>query len=59
MVEWLKDYVAAIGSYTQHFDLVYRTWLNCRPGKALRWKVETTSWKDQGVVCGKTPPPRL
>jgi hypothetical protein len=36
MTEWLKDHVAAIGSQTQHFGLVDRTWLNWRPGRALR-----------------------
>jgi hypothetical protein len=41
MVEWSEDHVAAIGPYTQHFGLVDRTWLNWRPGGALRWKVET------------------
>jgi hypothetical protein len=36
-----------------------RTWLNWRPGGALRWKVETTGWEGRGVVCGKPAPPRL
>jgi hypothetical protein len=28
MDEWSKDHVAAIGSLTQHFSLVVKTWLN-------------------------------
>jgi hypothetical protein len=51
--------MAAIGSNTQHFGLVDRTWLNYRPGGTLRWKVEITSWEGRGVVCGKPTPPRL
>jgi hypothetical protein len=59
MAEWLEDHVPAIGFYTQHFGLVDRTWLNWRAGGALRWKVETTGWEGQGVVCGKPTPLRL
>jgi hypothetical protein len=59
MIEWSEDYVAAIGSLNSNFGLVGRTWLNWRPGEALRWKVETTSWEGRGVVCGKSAPSRL
>jgi hypothetical protein len=59
MVEWSEDDMAAIGSYTQHFDLVDRTWSNWRPGGALRLKVETAGWEGQGVVCSKSTAPRL
>jgi hypothetical protein len=51
--------VVTIGSDTQHFGLVDRTWLNWRPGGALMLKVETTGWEGQGVLCGKPAPPRL
>jgi hypothetical protein len=51
--------VVTIGSDTQHFGLVDRTWLNWRPGGALRLKVETTGWEGQGVLCGKPAPSRL
>jgi hypothetical protein len=59
MAKWSEDHMAAIGSYTQHFGLVDKTWLNWRPDGALRWKVETTSWEGRGVVCGKPAPLRL
>jgi hypothetical protein len=42
MAEWSKDNVAAIVPLTQHFGLADGTWLNWRPGGALRWKVEIT-----------------
>jgi hypothetical protein len=36
----------AVGYFnTQHFGLIDGTWLNWRPGEALRWKVETTGWE--------------
>jgi hypothetical protein len=39
MVEWSEDHVAAVGYFTtQHFRLVDKTWLNWRPGGALRKK---------------------
>jgi hypothetical protein len=59
MVEWSEDHVAAIGSLNSNFGLVGRTWLNWRPGEALRWKVETAGWEGQRVVCKKLEPPRL
>jgi hypothetical protein len=59
MVEWSEDHLATIGSYTQHFGLVDRTWLNWRPGGALRWKMETAGWEGQGVVCDKPASPML
>jgi hypothetical protein len=59
MTGWSEHHVAAIGSQTQYFGLVDGTWLNWIPGGALRWKVETTGWEGQGVVCGKPAPPRL
>jgi hypothetical protein len=34
---------------TQHFGLVVKTWLNWRPGGALRWKGEIAGWKGRGV----------
>jgi hypothetical protein len=37
--------VAYIGSLNSNFGLVGRTWLNWRPGGALRWKVETVGWE--------------
>jgi hypothetical protein len=46
MVEWSEDHVMAVGYFnTQHFGLIDGTWLNWRPGEALRWKVETTGWE--------------
>jgi hypothetical protein len=39
MTEWLKDHVAAIGSFkTQHFGLLAKTWLKWRSGGAIRRK---------------------
>jgi hypothetical protein len=49
MAEWSEDHVAAIGSLNSNFGLVDRTWLNWRPGGALRWKVETAGWDGRGV----------
>jgi hypothetical protein len=51
MPEWLEDRVVAIGSLNLN--------LKWRPGGALRWKAETDGWDGQGVVCGKSAPPRL
>jgi hypothetical protein len=34
---------------TQNFGLVVKTWLNWRPGEALRWKGETVGWEGRGV----------
>jgi hypothetical protein len=60
VAEWSEDHVTAVGYFnTQHFGLVDKVWLNWRPGRAFRWKVETTSWKGRRVVCGKLTPPRL
>jgi hypothetical protein len=59
MAEWSEDHVAAIGFLNLNFGLVGRTWLNWRPGGALRWKVETIGWKGRGVACEKSAPPRL
>jgi hypothetical protein len=56
MAGWLEDHVAAIGSLNSNLGLVGRTWLNWRLGRALRWKVETISWKGRRVVCGKPAP---
>jgi hypothetical protein len=39
--------------------LINRTWINWRPGGALRWKGETVGWEHGGVVCGKLAPLRL
>jgi hypothetical protein len=39
MAEWSEDHVMAIGYFTtQHFGLVVGTWLNWRPGGALKGK---------------------
>jgi hypothetical protein len=58
MAEWLEDHVAAIGSLNSKFCF-RSSWLNWRPGGALRWKVEIAGWEGRGVVCGKRAPPRL
>jgi hypothetical protein len=58
MAEWLEEHVAAIGAL--NLKLWFSSsWLNWRPGGALRWKVETAGWEGRGVVCGKPTPPRL
>jgi hypothetical protein len=49
MAEWLEDHIAIIGSLNLNFGLIGGSWLNWRPGEALRWKAETASWKGQGV----------
>jgi hypothetical protein len=59
MAEWSEDHVAAIGSLNLNFGSVDGSWLNWRPGRALRWKGKTTDWEGQGVVCDKLAPPRL
>jgi hypothetical protein len=59
MVEWSEDHVADICSLNSIPWLVDETWLNWRPGGALRWKVETTCWEGRGVVWGKPAPLRL
>jgi hypothetical protein len=39
MAEWSKGHVTAVGYFnTQHFDLRDGTWLNWRPGGAIREK---------------------
>jgi hypothetical protein len=58
MAEWSKDYVTAIGSLNLNPSLV-GLWLNWRPGRAPRWKVETVGQEGRGVVRGKLAPPRL
>jgi hypothetical protein len=45
--------------YTQNLGSVDETWLNWRPGGALRSKAETAGWEGWGVVCVKPTPPRL
>jgi hypothetical protein len=57
MAEWLKDHVAVICSL--NLGLINGLWSNWRPGRVLRWKVETVSREGRGVVCGKPAPPRL
>jgi hypothetical protein len=59
MVEWSEDHMAAIGSLNSNFGLIGRTWLNWRPGGALRWKVGTVSWEGRRVVYSKLAPTRL
>jgi hypothetical protein len=59
MAEWLEDHVVTICSLNSNFGLVGRTWLNWRPGEALRWKGETAGWEGRGVIFGKLAPPRL
>jgi hypothetical protein len=59
MAEWLKNYVAAIGSLTQHFGLIAGTWLRWRPGGATRGKWGQLVWKVREWVRGKLAPPRL
>jgi hypothetical protein len=59
MAEWSKDHVAAIGSLTQHFDLIVVTWLNWRPGGATRGKWGYLVGKVGEWVRGKPAPPRL
>jgi hypothetical protein len=59
MAEWSEDHMTAIGSLNLNFGLVGGSWLNWRPGGALRWKVETTNWEGWGVWCDMSEPPRL
>jgi hypothetical protein len=59
MIGWSEDHVAAIGSQTQYFGIVDGTWLNWRPGGALRWKAKTAGWEGRGVVHAKPAPSRL
>jgi hypothetical protein len=59
MVEWSGDHVAAIGSLNLNLGLIDGLWLNWRPAEALRWKVETTGWKGEGVIYGKPTLSRL
>jgi hypothetical protein len=59
MPEWSEDHMTAIGSLNLNLGLFGILWLNWRPVGALRWKVETVGWKGQGVVYGKSAPPRL
>jgi hypothetical protein len=59
MVEWSKDHVTTIVTLNLNSGLVGRIWLNWRPGRALRWKVEIISWEDRGVICRKLAPLRL
>jgi hypothetical protein len=49
MAEWLKDHVAVISFLNPNFRIFGSSWLNWRPGDALRWKVETTGWEGWGV----------
>jgi hypothetical protein len=58
MVEWSKDHVVAIGSLNSK-PWVSSSWLNWRPGGALRWKVKTIGWEGPGVIHGKPTPSRL
>jgi hypothetical protein len=51
--------VVTIGSLNSNFSLDGRTWLNWRPGDALRWNGETVGWEGRGVVSGKSTPSRL
>jgi hypothetical protein len=44
---------------TQHFDLVAGTWLNWRPGRALRGKRRQLVGKVGEWVCGKPAPPKV
>jgi hypothetical protein len=60
MAEWLKDHVAAIGSFkTQHFGLLAKTWLKWRSGRAIRRKWGQLVGKVGEWVCDKPVPPRL
>jgi hypothetical protein len=59
MAEWSEAHVTGIGSLNLNFRTFVRSWLNWRPGRALRWKVKTIGWEGRGVVCGKLTPLRL
>jgi hypothetical protein len=59
MAEWSKDHVTVIGSLTQHFGLIARTWLKWRPGGATRRKGRQLVGKVRECVCEKSAPPRL
>jgi hypothetical protein len=41
MTEWSEDHMTAIGSLNSNLGLIGGVWLNWRPDRALRWKVET------------------
>jgi hypothetical protein len=59
MVGWSEDHMVVIGSLNLNFALIDDLWLTWRPDGALRWKVKTTDWEGQGVVCGKPTSPGL
>jgi hypothetical protein len=57
MTEWSKDHV--MGLLKSTLDYFGSSWLNWRPGRALRWKGEIAGWEGRGVICGKPAPLRL
>jgi hypothetical protein len=59
MAEWSKDPVAAIGPLNSNLGLIAETWLNWRPGGAIREKWGQLVGKVGEWVCGKLAPPRL
>jgi hypothetical protein len=59
MIEWSEDHVAAISPLNLNLGIFGRIGLNKRMVRRLWWKVETTGWEGQGVVCGKSAPLRL
>jgi hypothetical protein len=59
MAEWLKDHVAALGPLNSKLWLIARTWLNWRPGGAIRGKRRQLIGKVVEWVCGKPEPPRF
>jgi hypothetical protein len=51
IAEWSEGHVLAIGSLNSNLGLVDRTWLNWRPGRDLRWKVEDRQlWRSRSVM---------
>jgi hypothetical protein len=59
MVKWSEDHGVVIGSLNLKFGLMNSSWLNWRPGGALRWKGEIAGWEGRGVICRKSVSPRL
>jgi hypothetical protein len=59
MAEWSKDHVAALGPLNSKLWLIAGTWLNWRPGGAIRGKQRQLVGKVGEWVCGKPAPPRL
>jgi hypothetical protein len=59
MAEWSKDHMASIGLLNSKLWLIAGTWLNWRPGGAIKGKWRQLVGKGGEWVCGKPTPLRL